>query len=122
MASWFTIKNWSLLAGAKSWTPKLGARSNGQARVVRPQEQRKTELTKQPLGNLDGLENDGSGGYYVTDHVGGLVYQVQADGTANAILGGFKGAADIGMIDGKSVILVPRMGEDKLTAYDLEQL
>ena len=39
-----------------------------------------------------------------------------------AILGGFKGAADIGMIDGKSIILVPRMGEDKLTAYDLEQL
>ncbi len=82
----------------------------------------KTELTKQPLGNLDGLENDGSGGYYVTDHVGGLLYHVQADGTAIAILGGFKGAADIGIIDGKSVILVPRMGEDKLTAYDLEQL
>lgn len=82
----------------------------------------KMELTKQPLGNLDGLENDGSGGYYVSDHVAGLVYHVEADGAANAILGGFKGAADIGMIDGKSVILVPRMGEDKLTAYDLEQL
>ena len=82
----------------------------------------KMELTKQPLGNLDGLGNDGSGGYYVSDHVAGIVYHVQADGAANAILGGFKGPADIGLIDGKAVILVPRMGEDKLTAYDLEQL
>ena len=43
---------------------------------------------------MDGLENDGSGGYYVSDHVAGLLYKVEADGTANAILGGFTEPSD----------------------------
>ena len=112
------VASWGEEMDTKTWATK----QPGKLVTYDLKSKEKTELTKQPLGNLDGLENDGSGGYYVTDHVGGLLYHVEADGTANAILGGFQGAADIGMIDGKSVILVPRMGEDKLTAYDLEQL
>jgi sugar lactone lactonase YvrE len=81
-----------------------------------------TELTKQPLGNLDGLENDGSGGYYVSDWIAGKVWHVTADGNADLILQGLKNSADIGLIESKSMLLVPRMGEDKLTAYDLNSL
>ncbi len=112
------VASWGEGMDTKTWATK----APGKLVMYDLKSKEKTELTKQPIGNLDGLENDGSGGYYVTDHTGGLVYHVEPDGTANAILGGFKGAADIGMIDGKSVLLVPRMGEDKLTAYDLEQL
>jgi sugar lactone lactonase YvrE len=112
------VASWGEGMDTKTWATK----APGKLVTYDLKSKEKTELTKQPLGNLDGLENDGSGGYYVTDHVAGLIYKVEADGTANAILGGFKGPADIGMIDGKSVILVPRMGEDKLTAYDLEQM
>jgi hypothetical protein len=112
------VASWGEEMDTKTW----GTKQPGKLVTYDLKSKEKTELTKQPLGNLDGLENDGSGGYYVSDHVGGIVYQVAADGTANAILSGFKGPADIGMIDGKSVLLVPRMGEDKLTAYDLEQL
>jgi sugar lactone lactonase YvrE len=79
-------------------------------------------LTKEPLGNLDGLENDGSGGYYVSDWVAGKVYHVAADRTATPILTGFKGAADIGVIEAKGLLIVPRMGEDKVTAFELESL
>lgn len=112
------VASWGEGMDTKTWATK----APGKLVMYDLKSKEKTELTKAPLGNLDGLENDGSGGYYVTDHTGGLVYQIAPDGTPNAILGGFKGAADIGMIDGKSVLLVPRMGEDKLTAYDLEQL
>lgn len=112
------VASWGEGMDTKTWATK----APGKLVMYDLKSKEKTELTKAPLGNLDGLENDGSGGYYVSDHVGGIVYHVDADGTATAILGGFKGAADLGMIDGKSVILVPRMGEDKLTAYDLEQL
>lgn len=112
------VASWGEGMDTKTWATK----APGKLVMFDLKSKEKTELTKNPIGNLDGLENDGSGGYYVTDHTGGIVYHVEADGTAVAILGGFKGAADIGMIDGKSVILVPRMGEDKLTAYDLEQL
>jgi len=79
-------------------------------------------LTKQPLGNLDGLENDGSGGYYVSDWKAHTVYHVEADGIIKAILTGFQGPADIGLIEGKRLLLVPRMMDNKLTAYDLEAL
>ena len=109
---------WGEEMDTKTWATK----APGKLVMYDLKSKEKTELTKAPLGNLDGLENDGSGGYYVTDHTAGLVIHIDPDGTPNAILGGFKGAADIGMIDGKSVLLVPRMGEDKLTAYDLEQL
>lgn len=112
------VASWGEGMDTKTWATK----QPGKLVAYDLKSKEKLELTKQPLGNLDGLENDGSGGYYVTDYVAGIVYHVEADGAANAILGGFRGPADIGMIDGKSVILVPRMGEDKLTAYDLEQL
>lgn len=111
------VASWGEGMDTKTWATK----QPGKLVSYDLKSKEKTELTKQPLGNLDGLENDGSGGYYVSDHVAGIIYHVEADGSATAILGGFKGPADIGMIDGKSVILVPRMGEDKLTAYDLEQ-
>jgi outer membrane protein assembly factor BamB len=112
------VASWGEGMDTKTW----GTKQPGKLVAYDLKSKEKTEITKQPLGNLDGLENDGSGGYYVSDHVAGIVYHISADGAADAILGGFKGAADLGLIDGKSVLLLPRMGEDKLTAYDLEQL
>lgn len=79
-------------------------------------------LTQQPLGNLDGVENDGSGGYYVSDWSAGKVYRVSPDGVAQVILGGYsKGTADIGLMPDRLLIL-PRMIENILTAFDLDKL
>ena len=123
MGCWFMTRNLSSPVGAKRMDPKTwDVKVMGKLVAYDLKSKEKMELTKQPLGNLDGLENDGSGGYYVSDHIAGIIYHVEADGAATAILGGFKGSADIGLIDGKSILLVPRMAEDKLTAYDLEQL
>ncbi|MGC4005220.1 MAG: hypothetical protein QM811_19710 [Pirellulales bacterium] len=79
------------------------------------------EILRQPLGNLDGLENDGSGGYYVSDYVAGKVYQIGADGSAFLLLQGFQGAADIGVVESKGLLLVPRTDENTLTAYEIEK-
>ncbi|MDX1964680.1 MAG: hypothetical protein SFX18_16140 [Pirellulales bacterium] len=79
-------------------------------------------LTPDGLGNLDGLENDGSGGYYASDYLGGNVFHVGADGTARVILSGLPSPADLGMVEGAQLLLVPLMSENALAAYELPDL
>jgi sugar lactone lactonase YvrE len=83
--------------------------------------QRQTNITRRPLGNLDGVELDGSGGYFVSDWLASKVYRVSSTGEATAVLSGLKGPADLGVIDSKGLLLVPRMLEDKVTAYNLDE-
>ena len=79
---------------------------------------KKTLITKTPLGNLDGLEVLPGGDYLVSDWVAGKVYRVSAkDGKATTLLEGFKGAADIGYIAEQKLLLVPRMMENRVTAF-----
>jgi hypothetical protein len=70
---------------------------------------------------LDGVELDGSGGYFVSDWMTSKVYRVTSTGEATAVISGLKGPADIGVIDSKGLLLVPRMLEDKVTAYSTNE-
>ena len=79
----------------------------------------KTPVTKQPLGNIDGLESDGSGGYIVTDYLKGEVIRVSAAGEARAVAKFTPGTADLGFMAGHGMILVPHMNENKVAAYTL---
>jgi len=80
--------------------------------------QRAPFLTK-PLGNLDGLEADGKGGFYVSDWKAGKVFTVSAKGETKQIFGGFKGAADIGFDPINGTLIVPRMGENIVSGFDV---
>lgn len=80
---------------------------------------KKTPITVEPLGNLDGLEIDTAGNYWVSDWASGKVFRISAEGKAEAMLSGFRGPADIGLISKQSLIVVPRMMEDTLTAYSI---
>ncbi len=75
-------------------------------------------ITPSPLGNLDGLEQEDSG-FLVSDWVAGTVSLVSSSGAVEVLFSGFKGAADIGWIAGARVLLVPRMGEDRVSAFAL---
>jgi hypothetical protein len=80
---------------------------------------KKELIAQQPLGTLDGVELDGSGGYYVSDFAAGKIYRITSDGAVTLLLEGFKGPADIGMADSLQLLLVPQMEESKVTAYKL---
>lgn len=80
---------------------------------------RERETITGPLGNLDGLEPAGDGSWYVSDWVAGNVLRVFKDGKAKTILSGFKGPADLGRIDKRGLLLIPRMKENRVTAYDM---
>ena len=63
-----------------------------------------------------------NGTYLVSDWSAGKVYLVEKDGTSKILLKGFEGAADIGFIKENETLIVPRMKENKISAYDLKKL
>ncbi len=83
---------------------------------------KKSLITPKPTGNLDGLELDGHGGYILTDWIAGKVLKVSKDGEVKTLLDGFKGAADIAYLPEKHLLILPRMVENTVTAYDLTKI
>lgn len=71
-----------------------------------------------PLGNLDGLESDGKGGYWVSDWLAGKIFHVASGGTSSVWLQLEQGTADIGIVPGKW-LLVPMMLNDEVRAFAL---
>ena len=70
-----------------------------------------------PVGNLDGVESDGKGGYFVTDWIGGKRFHIKPDGDFKVLLEANPGAADHEVILEKKLILIPFMKDGKLIAY-----
>ncbi|MEC9056663.1 MAG: SMP-30/gluconolactonase/LRE family protein [Verrucomicrobiota bacterium] len=78
-----------------------------------------TPVTKATVGNLDGVELDGKGGFLVTDWIEGAVLHISSKGAVTSVLDLPKGSADIAYLPGKKLLIVPQMLENKVTAYDL---
>ncbi|MFP6880801.1 MAG: SMP-30/gluconolactonase/LRE family protein [Roseibacillus sp.] len=76
-------------------------------------------ITRVPTGNLDGVEFDGRGGYFVTDWSAGTVFHITSKGAVTSILDLPKGTADLAYLPKKKLLILPRMMENTVTAYDL---
>lgn len=74
----------------------------------------------EPVGNLDGIEADGSGNWLVTDWIAGGLFRIRPDGTAEQLVDLDQGSADIEYLDGEGVAIVPMMMGDRLVAYKIE--
>ena len=72
-----------------------------------------------PLGNLDGVEADLDGDYYVTDWMAGKLFHVNRNGHADLMLELEQGMADLEFIEEKDLILLPMMLSNKVLAYQL---
>jgi hypothetical protein len=69
------------------------------------------------IGNLDGVEADPRGDYYVTDWMAGKLLSVDTSGKAEELLSLGQGSADHEFIEEKGIILIPMMKDNKLLAY-----
>jgi outer membrane protein assembly factor BamB len=107
------VASWGI--GATDWSTKVP----GKLFSFNLETKKKTIITKKPLGNLDGLEKFGND-YLVSDWKAGKVYRVSAKGKATELYYGMKGAADIGFITSTKTLIIPRMGENQITAYKLD--
>lgn len=79
-----------------------------------------TSFGGSPIGNLDGVESDGMGGYYVTDWMTGKLYQINKSGDAKLLLELEQGMADHEVILEKDLIILPMMKNDKVLAYKIK--
>jgi sugar lactone lactonase YvrE len=83
---------------------------------------KKTLITPKPLGNIDGLELDGRGGYIVTDYPKGQLIQVTSAGESRVLKEYKPGAADIAFVPTGNIAIIPHMQENKIAAYDLSDV
>jgi DNA-binding beta-propeller fold protein YncE len=76
-------------------------------------------MLKDAVGNLDAVESDGAGGYYVTDWPGGRILHHAAGGELSTVLTLTPGTADMDVVLSKGRIYLPRMMDGKLAAFPL---
>jgi len=74
----------------------------------------------EPVGNLDGLEPDGSGNWLATDWVGGALYRIHPDGTADQLMDLNQGSADLEFLDDEKLVIIPMMMDGKVTAHRID--
>jgi sugar lactone lactonase YvrE len=74
-------------------------------------------LGGEPIGNLDGLESDGQGGYLATDWFRGGLYQISEDGKALLIMDLNQGSADHEFVESESLAVIPMMMDGTVAAY-----
>jgi hypothetical protein len=83
---------------------------------------KKTLITLQPLGNIDGVESDGRGGYIVTDYPKGQLIHVSASGEPRVLKTWMPGAADLAFVPVGSIAIVPHMNENTIASYDISDV
>jgi sugar lactone lactonase YvrE len=79
----------------------------------------KTLITRDPTGNIDGVESDGKGGYIVTDWMAGKILRISPQGDVRLIMQFAQGTADHAFLPAGNVLIVPHMNENKVAAYDI---
>jgi len=79
-----------------------------------------TDLGDDPIGNLDGLEPDGQGGYLVTDWVKGALYRIDRSGKAQMLMDLDQGSADLHYDPSAKLAIIPIMKDNAVVAYKLQ--
>jgi len=96
-------------------TPEL----KGSLKSVNLHTKKLKNLGSKKIGNLDGIESDGKGAYYVTDWTGGKLYRIKKSGSFKILMDVGEGAADHEVILDKGLIIIPIMKEGKLIALKM---
>jgi sugar lactone lactonase YvrE len=73
-----------------------------------------------PIGNLDGVEPDGQGGYLVTDWFSGGLYQISDDGKAELLMDLNQGSADHEFVEDENLAVIPMMMDGTVNAYKVQ--
>ena len=79
-----------------------------------------TDVGDEPVGNLDGIEADGQGGYLVTDWLSGGLYKFDAEGKAEMIMDLNQGSADHEYVESENLVVIPMMMDGTVAAYKVE--
>ncbi|PHS25611.1 MAG: ATP/GTP-binding protein [Methylophaga sp.] len=74
-----------------------------------------------PAGNLDGLESDANGNYYVTDWMAGALLHITPTGMSTTLVKLGQGSADHTVLPEQNLIIIPIMNSGYITAYNIKE-
>ena len=118
----YDTENKSIVVGSwgavmEGWgTPEL----QGNLKSVNIHSKKIKNIGIKTIGNLDGVESDGDGSFYVTDWSGGKLYLIKKNGKFKVLNEVGKGAADHEVILEKKMIIIPIMTEGKIIALKID--
>tara|TARA_R110000772_G_scaffold101667_1_gene202184 strand:+ start:210 stop:1088 length:879 start_codon:yes stop_codon:yes gene_type:complete len=75
---------------------------------------------KTPVGNLDGLEADGKGNYYVTDWMIGKLFHIAPSGVSKTLISLEPGSADLTVLAQQKLVIIPIMLSNNIVAYRIK--
>ena len=81
-----------------------------------------SDVAKAPIGTPDGVEKDGKGGFILSDVGAGRILQVTSRGEVRMVRQLAPQAADIGLIPDRGLLIVPHLGLNRVSAYDLSDV
>jgi len=81
-----------------------------------------TSVANSPIGTPDGIEKDGKGGFLVSDVGSGRILQVTAGGEVRVLRQLAAQTADIGYVPARGLLIVPHLGLNRVSAYELPEL
>jgi len=82
----------------------------------------RTLISKQAIGQLDGVEMDGLGNYVVSDWASSALYRVTPDGKTTLLLQEAGNTADFSFSPDKKTLYVPFLESQVVRAYDYGKL
>lgn len=110
----------NLIVAAWGLCKNFEEKTSGHLYSISLKTKEKTLLSEKPLGNLDGLELLSADLYLLSDWVTGSVFSWNSKTQEKkVILTGLKGPADLGFIESRREIIVPRMGDQLVSAFKL---
>ena len=74
---------------------------------------------KNTEGNLDGIERNSSGDYFITEWTLGKLLLLKHSGEVLTLLRLEKGMADLDYIESRSLLILPMLKTNKLIAYKI---
>lgn len=74
-----------------------------------------------PVGNLDGVEADGEGNYFVTDWMVGKLLHITPAGISTTLLSLTQGSADHTVLADQNLIIIPMMLSGNVIAYEIKK-
>jgi hypothetical protein len=116
------IGNQLFVAGWGSPGAEPGAWGPGRVFAVNLKTRLKTPVTPHPVGHLGGLERDDKCNFLVSDRAAGKVYRISPRGETTLLLAGVAGPAGHAFVPDRRLLVLPRTGQDCVTAYDLTKL
>jgi outer membrane protein assembly factor BamB len=112
----------NLIVGARGEITDMKSTKPGHLYSLDLKTAKQTLITNYPLGVLDGVESDGNGGYIVSDWLNGCVFQVTKTSQPKLLIQLTRGTADLAYFPKEKLLILPRMLDDNVTAYDLSKL